>query len=217
VEDAPWPERLAMIDAGEAHALWACGLLTVERLAAGTLDAEIVAAPVFLGERAPVYRSVIVARRSVGATSLAELAGTRLAINEPSSWSGHHALRAHLAALGRSEPFFGAVSVTGGHDASVDALMDGTADVAAIDHTIWDDRLARDPRVGESLVVVDHTADWPAPPFSLSRALPPETRQALARALVEARPRRLEAIAAAKSADYDPIRAGRVASEAVGW
>ncbi|MEX1173132.1 MAG: PhnD/SsuA/transferrin family substrate-binding protein, partial [Chloroflexota bacterium] len=193
---APRRDRLALIDAGEAHVLWACGLLTVERLAAGSLDAEIVAAPVFPGERSPVYRSMIVARRSLGATSLDDLAGARLAINEPSSWSGHHALRAHLAALGRTGPFFGAVRVTGGHDASVDALLEGTADAAAIDHTIWDDRRARDRRADDELVVVDRTRDWPAPPFSVSRALAPEVRDAVSAALVAARPRGLEAIVA---------------------
>ncbi len=215
--DADWETRRAALERGDAHILWACGLLTVERLAAGTLDAEIVAAPVFAGEHEPVYRSVIVARRTLGVTSLEGLAGSRLAINETSSWSGHHALRAHLAALGRSGPFFVSVTTTGGHDASVDALLEGSADVAAIDHTIWDDRRSRDRRVDDELVVADRTRDWPAPPFSVSRALPPEVRDALAVALVGARPRGLAAIVPATSAEYDPIREGRAVSEAVGW
>ena len=77
--------------------MWLCGLATIDLLESGRFDAEIVAAPVFPGKSGAVYRSVVVARRGIGAATFDDLEGTRLAINGSGSWSGYHALRAHLA------------------------------------------------------------------------------------------------------------------------
>ena len=128
-----WRDFIGAIDTGTARVVWLCGLATIELLESGRFDAEIVAAPVFPGESGAVYRSVVVARRGIGAATLDDLEGTRLAINGTGSWSGYHALRAHLAEAGRFDPFFGSVTETGSHGASIDCLLAAEADCAAID------------------------------------------------------------------------------------
>jgi len=213
-----WADFMAAIDDGTLQVAWLCGLATTELIDSGRFDAEIVAAPVFPGETGPVYRSVVVARREAGATSLEDLAGSRLAINSTGSWSGYHALRLHLAEAGRFDAFFGSVVETGGHGASIDRVVAGEADCAAIDCSVWDDGVAvGDARMGE-LTVVTRTRDHPAPPFSVSRALDPDVRRAIAAGLVRsARAAGLEAIAPACDADYDPLRRAMTFAAPVAW
>ena len=104
---------------------------------------DIVAAPVFPGQHGPVYHSVLVASAvERHRATLEDLPGSVLAVNEPGSWSGHHALRAMLVERGVREPVFRHVVVTGSHAASIRALLTGAASVAAIDHTVWEDAVA---------------------------------------------------------------------------
>lgn len=185
------------IERQHADLYWMCGLLTVELIDSGRLPADIVAAPVFAGQPGPVYHSVII----VAPPAAADLSGRRLVINEAGSWSGNHALRVHLQG---SPVSFASVVESGTHARSIDMLLAGEADVAAIDHTIWEHRLATDP-AAHSLFVVDRTQDWPAPPFSASRRL--DDVDAVRHALVRTVPGGLERIVEAVSTDYDPIRA----------
>ena len=208
--------RHAALDRPPAGVLWLCGLDTVLRQDDGRLDASIVAAPVFPGRVGPRYDSVIVVSERWPGSGLRALEGATLAINEPESWSGHHALRAHLVASGIREPIFGRVIVSGSHEASIDALLDGIADCAAIDDTVWTARLARDPRAA-TLRVLDRTEAWPAPPFSLVPGLDPSLAADLRQALLEATVPGLDGIAAATNADYAVFREGLAASRSLDW
>lgn len=173
-------------DTRESGLVWACGLLTVEMIGAGTLDAEIVAAPVFVGEQDPVYHSVIVARPDSGYRRLGDAVGGRLGVNEPESWSGHHGLVDHLGRIGLTIGAFAGTVPTGSHVNSVRAVIDNDADVAAIDHTIWEHLVARGE--AEDLVVLERTRDWPAPPFSLGRSLDADRRNKLLDVLTSVQP-----------------------------
>lgn len=213
--DASWTERRRRIETGEADVYWMCGLLTTTLFDQGQ-HGEIIAAPVFPGRPGPIYRSIIVAHARAPVGSLDDLRGARLAINERDSWSGYHALRVHLATHGRPDPFFGAVVETGGHLASIEAILADRADVAAIDDTVWDHWLeAERPQSG--LIVVDRTQAWPAPPFSLSRSLDPAISEAIEGALVDIEPAGLERIVPANSGDYDAIRRGMDQAAQVSW
>lgn len=209
-------ERLAALDHPPAGILWLCGLDTVRRLDDGRLDASIVGAPVFPGRDAPVYDSVIVTSDRWEGSDLRDLGGATLAINEPDSWSGHHALRAHLLAVGLREPMFGRILTTGSHEASIDAMLDGQADCAAIDETVWSARVARDPRTA-MLRVIDRTEPWPAPPFSLVDGLDPAVAAAVRDALLTITVPGLRAIAPATDVDYAVFRDGLSASRSLTW
>jgi len=166
--------------------VWACGLLSVEMIRAGALDAEIVAAPVFVGQQGPVYHSVIVARPDSGYRRLGDAVGGRLGVNEPESWSGHHGLVDHLGSIGLTIGAFAGPVPTGSHVNSARAVIDNDADVAAIDHTIWEHLVAKGET--DDLVVLERTRDWPAPPFSLDRSLDAEVRNKLLDALTSVEP-----------------------------
>ena len=158
-----WAERRAEAARGDVDGVWICGYLGVQLLARSELVGSIVAAPVFQGRNRPVYQSLIVARASSGFASLADVAGATLAVNEPISWSGYGALVEHLESHRRSIALFPSKVETGSHMNSIAAVRDRTADVAAIDHTVWD--WANDRGATNGLVVIDRTSPWPAPPI----------------------------------------------------
>ena len=162
--------------------LWACGLLTAELVANGC-PIEVVAAPVFDGELSPVYRSVLVTRADPGrglgrSIDLNDVARSRVAVNEIGSWSGYRAVLQEFSVVRGhatddvTEAVRQDLVLTGAHVESVRAVADERADLAAIDHTIWDWLVANSPSDVEELVVVDRTVDWPAPPFSLASSCP---------------------------------------------
>lgn len=79
------------------------------------------------------YRSHVVVPRESRAASLADLAGSVCAVNEPDSHSGMNSLRALVAPHAGGRPFFGRVVWTGAHRSSLELVARGEADVAAID------------------------------------------------------------------------------------
>lgn len=194
-----------------ADIYWLCGLLTIELIASDELDATIVAAPVFPERPGAVYSSVIVARDATFATR--DVANSTLVINEAGSWSGNHALRVHADRHGW-EPFEKVVT-SASHLASLEMLLAGEADVAAIDDTIWEYALARDRRL-DHLEVVDRTQWWPAPPFSVRRSLPIEIAAPLEASLLSAVPQGLDGVVSASGHDYEPIRTAMAASATSG-
>lgn len=174
--DSPGTSPDASDQADDFDLVWACGLLTSELMAARSLDAEIVAVPVFTGESKPVYHSVVVAHPRSGFTSLAEASAGRLAVNEEESWSGHHGLLVHMQRLGVAK--FADIVWSGSHRDSALVVLAGDADVAAIDNTVWQHLVLEHPDLAH-LQVIDRTTDWPAPPFTVHRSIEPATRARL--------------------------------------
>ena len=82
------------------------------------------------------YYSVLVVRRDdPRGDRLAEFEGTRLAVNDPKSQSGRAAPQAHMAATGLAG--FSDCALTGSHRRSARTVLDGGADIAAIDAVTW--------------------------------------------------------------------------------
>jgi ABC-type phosphate/phosphonate transport system substrate-binding protein len=79
------------------------------------------------------YCSFVMVRADRNFRTLADLRGTRVAVNDRDSQSGHNALRFHVAPLARGGRFFAEAVITGSHAASLEAVAAGAADVAAVD------------------------------------------------------------------------------------
>ena len=178
----------------------------------------------------PTYCSAIVVRADDPATTLADLAGRRAAINDWQSQSGMSALRAAVAPLAKRESFFSQVLETGAHAHSAAAVAEGRADVAAIDCVTW--ALLGDvrPQAVERLRLLAWSTAAPALPFVTSRARAGEARRigaALTDALADAvtDPALLEAVAALRlravappeRADYGRILEIEAEAEAQGY
>lgn len=128
---------------------------------------RLVATPVYEapGCEGPTMVSVIVVRKESAPPDLASAAGLKVAINERGSNSGYNLLRAAVAPHAGGKPFFADVAETGGHLASMEAVLSGKADIAAIDCITFDLLHRHAPVRLEGLVVLGRTPSGPNLPF----------------------------------------------------
>jgi ABC-type phosphate/phosphonate transport system substrate-binding protein len=109
--------------------------------------------------------SFIVVRADDPATSIADFAGRRAAINDRGSNSGHNLLRATVAPHAKGGRFFAEVIQTGGHSASIAAVATDGADVAAIDCVTWGNIQRHAPERLAALRVLCETPKTPGLPL----------------------------------------------------
>jgi phosphonate transport system substrate-binding protein len=227
VNGIPWEERLRAFDAGRIDVCWMCGLPYVWRKDGGEADLELLAAPVGYGPRyedRPQYFSDVVVRRDSRWTSFADLEGATWSYNEPSSHSGFNATRHRLAQMGKERGFFGEVVMAGSHEASLQRLLAGEVDATAVDSTVLELVVQRDPEVSQRLRTIACLGPSPSPPWVIARAVPAALREEIRAALLDmhedAAARDVLAaglvarFASVTDADYDPVR--RMAREAQG-
>jgi ABC-type phosphate/phosphonate transport system substrate-binding protein len=140
------------------------------------------AAPGCEGSR---YRSAIIVRAEDPALKLEDLRGRRCAINERDSNSGSNLLRAAIAPLVEHGRFFASVDLTGGHLASIRAVAEGSADVAAIDCVSYAHIERFSPELTARLRILDWTPSSPGLPYVTARASDTSIVSALRAALGE--------------------------------
>ncbi|KQU53175.1 phosphate ABC transporter substrate-binding protein [Sphingomonas sp. Leaf339] len=162
----------------------ACGYpLVSHALPLGVLALPDYDAP---GCAAGRHRSLIVARATDAAATLADFRGRRAAINDPASNTGMNLFRAAIAPVAHGERFFADVVVTGSHRDSIRAILNDKADLTAID-AVSHAGLARfEPHLVERLRIVAETPSSPTLPFVTARTTPIETVTALRIVLTEA-------------------------------
>lgn len=175
----------------DLHALWrdptlllahACGYPLVTGLGNSV---QLVATPRYRAQgcTGPFHRSAIVVRTDAAYDRLAELRGARCAVNERSSNTGMNLLRAEVARVAERRRFFAEVRFTGAHVASLTAIVEGQADVAAVDAVTLAHLQRLRPAFAESLRVLQWTQASPGLPLITSRSTPAAGVEALRRAL----------------------------------
>ena len=110
------------------------------------------------------YSSMIVARSSESSESLAGLKSKRFAYNAADSLSGYLMLRAAMKDA-RIDPDTATWIETGAHRASIRAVAEDFADVAAIDAVCWALALRYEPEAASRLKVIATTPLRPGLPF----------------------------------------------------
>jgi phosphonate transport system substrate-binding protein len=214
-DQAPWQEREDALRHGRALLGVVCGLQYVK--AEHTL--HLLVAPVMRGRRyssRPIYFSDVVVRRDLAANSFDALKGSRFAVNEPTSHSGYGIVRYTLAEHGIDGSFFGRVIQSGSHERSLELILNGQADAAAIDSTVLETELRNRPWLAEKLRVVATLGPSPSPPLVASRLATTTLQAAVVDSLLRMPldPFGNEALAGAHVAgfapvadtDYEPIR-----------
>lgn len=173
------------------------------------------------------YRSWILVRDDSATARLEQLAGACAAINDRASQSGCNALKALVAPLARGGRFFGSVEVTGSHLASIAAVREGRADVAAIDCVTY--ALLRRHRSSAlfGTRVIAASAAAPALPYVTATGTDPRTLERLRAGLRAALTDRASEAARAALliagveflplAAYDVIRAQERAAAELGY
>ena len=186
------PESLER--SGDPHAHWRSGDLLLSQTCgyplthalAGAVD--LVATPCYRvrGAEGSDYCSLIVVAASSKSGGLADLRGSIAAYNSEDSMSGMLALKAVVAPLSRHGRFFAKAIRSGAHLASMQAVADGQADVAAIDCVSFALAQRHRPDLAGKLRVIAETPKVPGLPLITARRRPGPERTRLARALAEA-------------------------------
>jgi ABC-type phosphate/phosphonate transport system substrate-binding protein len=132
------------------------------------------------------YRSAILVRADDHAGSIADLKGRRCVINERDSNSGMNLMRAAVAPFAGGDRFFTSVSVSGAHVRSAQMLIEGGADVAAIDCVTFAHLSSADPALTGRLRILAWTPASPCLPYITARSTDGATLGVLRRAMTAA-------------------------------
>jgi phosphonate transport system substrate-binding protein len=138
--------------------------------------------PVFDDERnqgKPVYFCDVVVRDNAPIYAFSELEGGSWVYNDVCSLSGYYSLLNKLAESGADESFFDNVFCSGSHIDSIEAVLGGEADAAAIDSNVLRIRLREVPALRKKLRVIESWGPYPIQPVVVSSALPPDLKQRL--------------------------------------
>ncbi len=228
VTEVPWQERERLFDLGEIQILWLCGLPYVNKADLADSRMELLAVPVPAGARyqaRPVYFSDVVVRRESVFESFVDLRGASWAYNEPRSHSGFNVVRAYLAEIGELEGFFGSVIESGAHTNSIELILSGVIDGAAIDSTVLEWLSSQRADLDDQLRVIDTIGPSPIPPWVISTRLPGNLRSQVRQLLLNLQLNplgrgalgraQLARFSLAHDRDYDPIRRMARKAEAV--
>ncbi|MDR3493954.1 MAG: PhnD/SsuA/transferrin family substrate-binding protein, partial [Ancalomicrobiaceae bacterium] len=112
-----------------------------------------------------LYRSYVVARSNEQYRTLQQFRGRRAAYNSADSHSGYNAFRALVAPMASHGRFFAGAIETGSHLNSIDYVLSGRADVAAIDCVVLQAVERDDPDLFSRLTIVTSTAPTPSLPL----------------------------------------------------
>ncbi|MEM9773963.1 MAG: PhnD/SsuA/transferrin family substrate-binding protein [Chloroflexota bacterium] len=214
-ESTPAAEKLMR---GDVQLGWICGLLYVHKVDSENAQLDLLSAPIFSGHTEPVYFSNLTVATASPFKTIEDLSGHTLAINETTSWSGNHLLRAFMHERGLDMSFFDEVVVSGGHSKSFAMVAEGKVDAASIDHSVFDFVAEHRPELLERIRVIDLIGPSPAPPFVVHRSVSEHLRYKIRDCLLElgkdsqfisrVQPHRVETFVPISDADYQPIREG---------
>lgn len=192
------PERLAR-ERTDLHALWRDPALLLSQTCWGPMElglaahVRVVAQPdysAYEGGEGELYSSAIVMRADAprgGGVPVNLLRGLRFAFNSADSRSGYLGLKADLEAAGEGLSIFRGLIETGGHRASIGAVADGRADVAAVDCKTWHLARQHEP-AARNLRVVGWTTKRRGLPFITASGTNDAVAAALAQVLSEIPP-----------------------------
>ncbi|NNE24071.1 MAG: PhnD/SsuA/transferrin family substrate-binding protein [Rhizobiales bacterium] len=137
---------------------------------------ELLAAPIYgvEGCTGAEYTSAIVVNKASDFAVPADLKGAHATYNGEDSLSGHLALRSVFAPLADNGRFFGRLSRSGGHPASMQMIADGKADVAAIDCISFAFGRKHRSHITDNLRVIAYSPSAPALPY-VTRTGRPQT------------------------------------------
>lgn len=151
------------------------------------IGAPVLADPRFNGKAR--YSSEVVVRSNSRFRSLADLKGSRWAVNEPSSWSGYWVV---LQRVG-DWSYFREVVETGFHRRSLRLVAAGDVDAAAIDSQVLAMELRDEPGLAERLRSIETLGPAPSQPVVVPSGLDAGVKAALQKRLLSLRGGVLEA------------------------
>jgi len=151
---------------------WTCGAPYVQDHALD--EQQLLSVPLFNGK--PLYYSVIITRKGRPEKTLTDFSNQILAYSDPRSNSGFVAPAYQLNKQGIDiKTHFRLLLNAGNHERSITAVLNGLADVAAIDEYVWIEYLKKFPQTEKSLHIIDRIGPFPFTPVVAGRAVSRDT------------------------------------------
>jgi phosphonate transport system substrate-binding protein len=182
VGDIPWQERERLLDRGDIHVGWICGLPYVRKNNSEKKNVELLAAPVMRHPRyggRPVYYSDVVVHADSSIRFFEDLRGRTWAYNETGSHSGYNLIRCHLAMGGLGAGYFGRVVESGSHQSSLRMVLEHAIDAAAIDSTVLEMEFKKNPSIVDQIRTITILGPSPAPPWVVHGSVSRDVLRAL--------------------------------------
>lgn len=170
-----------LLSTGNADMAFVCS----GNYAAGSLQfgMELLVVPQVNGQH--TYQSYIIAGKDIQAKSLAELQGRSFAFTDPLSFSGRIAPVYMIVSQGLNiEHFFGRTFFTYSHDNSIKAVNDGIVDAAAVDSMIFDQTVAQNPNLVNTIKIIDRSIVVGTPPVVVNPRLQEAQKERLRQLLL---------------------------------
>ncbi len=134
---------------------------------------------------AVTYQSYILVSKSSQARSLLDLKGEKFASADILSNTGWLFPAVWLKEHGQDpDHFFLKHLITGSNDRSIQAVMEGLADGAAVNSQVYDLAAAKNPLIPSSTRIIQKSPLYGAPPIVISRNMDPKWRDAILQALL---------------------------------
>ncbi len=150
-------------------------------------DLEVVAVPRFDlrdGVAPGKYRSVIITRIDDPGDRIEDFRGRVAVYNDDQSYSGHTALLDAIPESDRGQAFFSRAKSKGSHVDSVKTIVEGDAQVAAIDEVSYEIMKREVPHLIEKTKIIVTTEQAQAPPYVTHHSRPEEEKTILRNTLV---------------------------------
>ncbi len=206
--------------AGKIDVGFLCGLPYVRLADLSASPVEPLAAPVLLGERyghKPVYFSDVIVRSDSSFSSFDDLGGCTWAYNQRTSHSGYNVVCASLLERGKTLRYFGRMIESGSHQRSLEMVLEGEADAAAIDSHVLEVALLQNEDLASRLRVVEVLGPSSIPPVVVAKSLNNELKNWMREVLLTMHndadgalvlhEGRIDHFVAMRDSDYDDIRA----------
>ncbi|MBD2775834.1 PhnD/SsuA/transferrin family substrate-binding protein [Iningainema tapete] len=151
-----------------------CGLPLIRYCQVVPNQLQTLVAPVMVSPRyqnRPIYFSDVIVNAASDLKVFADLKGKTFCYNDLGSNSGYNLLRDRLLQYEHPQNFFSKAIQSGAHQHSIDWVMDGLADCAAIDSVVLEQELRDFPELAQHLRVVEVLGPSPMPPMVAAQHL----------------------------------------------
>ena len=198
---------------GDIELGFMCGLLYTQLKDKQSARCQPLVAPVSLSvqDKMPSYYSYVIVKKDSPYQHFADLEHSCFCINQQESFSGYQIVRYHLASLDKANRYFSKVIESGSHMKSIQNILLGQADSAAIDHTLFEYWSKKNLENARALRVIARLGPFPMPPLVISETVPEQLKQTLRKALLEMPSNLLKdfdflEFQTVNDQSYDPIR-----------
>ncbi len=144
---------------------WTCGAPYVEDARAD--GQQLISVPLFNG--VPEYSSIILTKKGSSEKTLNDFKGKVFVYSDPRSNSGYISPSYSLKSQGIDiKKHFRLMIHAGSHERSIEALLGGLADVAAVDEYVWVEYVKKHPQARMKLVELERMGPFPFTPIVAS-------------------------------------------------